>query len=82
MSYLNRLWTAACVAAENGHTDQGHKFSSGLKSLHHANKRFSGASDCRPLAAVVEAGGEGGDKTQQAEDSFRQVLYLNCWGQN
>ncbi|KAL9678579.1 hypothetical protein QQ045_016426 [Rhodiola kirilowii] len=88
MSYLNRVWMAASVAVVNSYTDHSHhKFSSGLRSLHRANKRYSAGSDLRPLAGMMEATGEGAfgggvnENGQQAEDSLRKVMFLNCWNQ-
>lgn len=93
MSYLNRVWVAASVAVVNGHTDQGgHKLKSGLRSLHHGKKRFSSSSssstgvdhaDLRPISSMVgsdHGGSLRGSSGDQADESLRQVMYLNCWG--
>ncbi|KAL6535835.1 hypothetical protein OROHE_012679 [Orobanche hederae] len=92
MSYMNRLWVAAGVAVVNGHSDQGQKLKSGLKSLNHGKKRFlstgGDAADLRPISGVLNSelggflGGSGEDKRRQAEDSLRQVMYLSCWVQS
>lgn len=94
MSYMSRLWMATSVAVVNSHSDQGgQKLKSGLKSINHLKKRFfsggSGgrvpdATDVRPLSAVMSSeigGAPGGDQRRQSEESLRQVMYLNCWGQ-
>ncbi|KAK3032262.1 hypothetical protein RJ639_037436 [Escallonia herrerae] len=95
MSYLSRAWVAASVAVVNGHTDPGHKCKSGLRSLHRGKKRFSSTSspavagvdpaDFRPLSSMLGADvtgavANGEDRRKQADDSLRQVMYLNCWG--
>ncbi|KAK2998927.1 hypothetical protein RJ639_023676 [Escallonia herrerae] len=96
MSYLSRAWVAASVAVVNGNTDKGHKLRSGLKSLQHGKKRFSSSStstagkgidpvDLRPLSSMLgsdvsAAVGNGNERRRQADDSLRQVMYLNCWG--
>ncbi|KAL6554013.1 hypothetical protein OROMI_019686 [Orobanche minor] len=92
MSYLNRLWVAAGVAVVNGHSDQGQKLKSGLKSLNQGKKRLLSAggytADLRPIYGVLNSelggflGGSGEDTRRQAEDSLRQVMYLSCWVQS
>ncbi|KAG6738080.1 hypothetical protein POTOM_059639 [Populus tomentosa] len=87
MSYLNRVWVAATVAAVR-HPDQGWK--SNLKSLQQGKMRvFSrgDATEIRPLAGSVESdcggvfGSCGLEGVRQNDDSLRRVMYLNCWGQ-
>ncbi|XP_031104671.1 uncharacterized protein LOC116009691 [Ipomoea triloba] len=89
---LNRVWVAASVAFVNNHSDQGQKLKSGLRSLNQTKKCFSSsssssssASDLRPLSGSDLGGfvgnGSGEDRIKQADDSLRQVMYFNCWGQ-
>ncbi|KAL8201519.1 hypothetical protein R6Q57_012858 [Mikania cordata] len=86
MSYLNRVWITAGVAVFNGHTNQGHKLKSGIKSFQHGKKSLTSSdpADLRPFSGVVgsEAGGfvAGEERLKQSDDSLRQVMYLNCWG--
>ncbi|CAH9089234.1 unnamed protein product [Cuscuta europaea] len=83
MSYLNRVWVAASVTLANNHSDQGHKLKSGLRSLHHSKKKFSAspAADMRPISGADLGGFAGEKRIVQVDDSLRQVMYMNCWGQ-
>ena len=66
MSYSNRMWAAA-----NSLSDQGQK----IKALSYGKHQF--------FSALVSSGIGGllGGEREQKEDSLRQVMYLNCWGQ-
>ncbi|KAG5535315.1 hypothetical protein RHGRI_023175 [Rhododendron griersonianum] len=80
----SRVWMAASVAVLNGHSDQGHKLKTGLKSIHHhGKKRFSSdPADLRPLSAVAGSdlaagsGGHGEDRREQADETIRQVMLI------
>lgn len=91
MSCLNRVGMAASVAVAQGHTEIGHKWKSGLKSLRQGRRLLSSGenpADLRPLSSLMGSEGPGavqncdaGDRRAQTEDSLRRVMYLNCWGQ-
>ena len=91
MSYLNRVWMAASVAVVQNHTDQGHKWKTGLKSLQHGKRKlFSGtgsdALDLRPLSVMIGSDfsgvvGNSEGNHERHDESLRRVMYLNCWGQ-
>lgn len=79
----------AGVAVVNGHTDQGHKLKSGMKSFQQGKKAFGSSigadhTELRPFSSVLvsDVGGIfAGDETRkQADDSLRQVMYMSCWG--
>ncbi|KAK1408798.1 hypothetical protein QVD17_40849 [Tagetes erecta] len=90
MSYMSRVFMTAGVAVVNGHTDQGHKLKSGIKSLQQGKKAFTSSvsgndpADLRPLSGVLgsDVGGlyNGEERRKQSDESIRQVMYLNCWG--
>ncbi|CAI9275508.1 unnamed protein product [Lactuca saligna] len=83
MTSLNRVWMATGVAVANGHTDQGYKLKSLLlNSFPHGKKAFT--SDLRPLSGLLisDVVSVGERKTTQSDESLRQVMYFNCWGQS
>ncbi|XP_073273341.1 uncharacterized protein [Primulina huaijiensis] len=90
MSYMNRVWMAASVAIVNTQPDQGQKLKSGLQTLNHGKKHFfhvgGEAADIRPFSGILNCESvafRGEDMwRKQSEESLRQVMYLNCWGQS
>ncbi|OVA07998.1 Protein of unknown function wound-induced [Macleaya cordata] len=92
MSYFGRVWMAASVAVVQGHTDQGFKWNTGLRSLQFTTKRLSSSEssvDFRPFAGVLSSdfglflrGTGGNDKRKQADESLQKAMYLTCWGQS
>lgn len=87
---MNRVWMAASVAIVDTHPDQGQNLKSGLQSLNHGKKRFFHAggeeADLRPFSGSLncESGALRGEdrRRKHSEESLRQVMYLNCWGQS
>ncbi|KAG9141338.1 hypothetical protein Leryth_001792 [Lithospermum erythrorhizon] len=86
-SYINRVWVAATIAVVNNHGgDQGQKFKSGLKSLHHGNIRRFMSSSSTSSSAMMDSSLDIGSaphdslRNNQSDESIRQVMYMNCWG--
>ncbi|KAL6330258.1 hypothetical protein AAG906_040181 [Vitis piasezkii] len=90
MSYLNRVWMATSVAVVNGHADQGCKWKSGARPFQIGKRRFSSGGDSADIRPVSGAGdpdlgrlvGNREERRTQADESLRQVMYFNCWGQS
>ncbi|EYU26100.1 hypothetical protein ABFS82_08G111800 [Erythranthe guttata] len=91
MSYMSRLWMATSVALVNCHSDQG---GLKLKFIDHVGRRYffsgrsiPGVAELRWCSAVLNSdlrgflGGDQKKKKQAADESVRQVMYLNCWAQ-
>ncbi|XP_010526521.1 PREDICTED: uncharacterized protein LOC104804066 [Tarenaya hassleriana] len=80
MSYLNKVWMAATVAVMQSHGDHGGKWKAGLSSANRLQRRLS--SDLQPLP-VDDLTGEDPRRqfSSSPDESFRHVMYLNCWGQ-
>ena len=45
MSYLNQVWMVASMAVVQGHTNQGHKWKTGIKSLQHGKQKLFSDTD-------------------------------------
>ncbi|MFS8031158.1 hypothetical protein Hanom_Chr17g01542441 [Helianthus anomalus] len=87
MSSLTRVCIAAGVAVVNGHTDQVCKLKSLVKSFRQNKKAFTSStgadpSSLRPFSGFLGSNVHAGERKTQSDDSFRQVMYLSCWGPN
>ncbi|TYG81610.1 hypothetical protein ES288_D01G018700v1 [Gossypium darwinii] len=83
MSYLNRVWMATSMAMVQGHGEnQGQNWKSGIKFLQRGQRRLSDgeSSNLRPISGS-DLTGVVSNRDDQADESIRRVMYLNCWGQ-
>ena len=79
MSYLNQVWMVASMAVVQGHTNQGHKWKTGIKSLQHGKQKFfsdtdSDASDLWPLSGMI-----GSDPRPLLGDGLVAVERVKSW---
>ncbi|CAN6453334.1 unnamed protein product [Victoria cruziana] len=94
MSSMNRAVIAAGVtAAVQGLKDQGIKFNSIMRVLHQNGRRSyasstqlkrpsSSAFDSSPSSSSLLQIRVGDERSKEAEESLRKVMYLSCWGPN
>ncbi|KAL8160478.1 hypothetical protein V2J09_002015 [Rumex salicifolius] len=76
---MNRVLVAAGVAAAHKYADQGQKW----KSIKPSVKRLiSGPGAAAAVAAAVAVQSDIGMKLAATDESLRQAMYMNCWGQS
>uniref|UniRef100_A0A7N0UVJ1 Wound-responsive family protein n=1 Tax=Kalanchoe fedtschenkoi TaxID=63787 RepID=A0A7N0UVJ1_KALFE len=87
MSLRSKAWiVAATVGAVEAMKDQGFaRWNYTIRSLHqHANSNFRSCDLAKkisfPAANISNRATQ--DKAKRAEESWRKVLYLSCWGPN
>ncbi|CAN6453335.1 unnamed protein product [Victoria cruziana] len=93
MSYLNKAVIAAgATAAVHGLKDQGIRFNSVMRVLHQNVRRNYASStqlkkvssstiDSSPSSSLLQRR-VGDERSKEAEESLRKVMYLSCWGPN
>ncbi|KAK8562525.1 hypothetical protein V6N12_010602 [Hibiscus sabdariffa] len=87
MSSSGRAWiVAASIRAVEALKDQGIcRWNHTVRSaVQHANTHLRSASQAKSLSsqssAAISKGLSREDKFRQSEESFREVMYLSCWG--
>ncbi|KAK6157213.1 hypothetical protein DH2020_011461 [Rehmannia glutinosa] len=86
----SKAWiVAASVGAVEALKDQGFcRWNYAIRSIHHnaRNRVIRSFSQAKQKLNSNHKGfigsGGGDEKRRQSEDSLRQVMYLNCWGQS
>ncbi|CAN4103385.1 unnamed protein product [Withania somnifera] len=79
MSSTSRAWiVATSVGMVEALKDQGLcRWNYTMRTLHQHAKKLSPKS-----SSLVSTKSEMKEKTKQAEESLRKVMYLSCWGPN
>ncbi|CAN4103384.1 unnamed protein product [Withania somnifera] len=89
MSSTSRAWiVATSVGMVEALKDQGLcRWNYTMRTLHqHAKNNIRSYSQAKKLSpkssSLVSTKSEMKEKTKQAEESLRKVMYLSCWGPN
>lgn len=72
---------AVRAAAVEGSTGQSPPWNSGLRPLDAGKRRHFSFTNLPDDGHDIQAGGRD-NRRQQAEESLKKVMYLNCWAQS
>ncbi|CAN6453340.1 unnamed protein product [Victoria cruziana] len=93
MSSMNKAVIAAgVIAAVQGLKDQGIRFNSVYRILHqNARRNYASSTQLKRVStSIVDPSPSssplqrkvGDERSKEAEESLRKVMYLSCWGPN